>query len=127
LYFLSLFQKITWESRMHLSRGTLSSSQLRAGERFAGSFADHEPGLWRAVITQALMDAASQSRKSEARRYRTDALSWLLSGTSDFEAVCDNAGFDPDYVRSRVRGAVARNFTWRLPAGEGWRTRGRVS
>lgn len=87
-----------------------------------GSFADHEPGLWRAVITQALMDAASQSRKSEARRSRHDALHWLLHEGTDFEAVCDHAGLNPDYVRSRARQALARGCQWRLPTGQGWRT-----
>lgn len=91
-----------------------------------GSFADHEPGLWRAVITQALMDAASASRKSEAKRCRSDALSWLLSDTEDFTVVCDNAGLDPDYVRTRARVALARNCIWRLPVGQGWRTRARL-
>lgn len=86
------------------------------------SFADHEPGLWRAVITQALMDAASRSRKSDARRSRSDALHWLLSDTRDFEAVCDHAGLDPDYVRTRARQAISRGCEWRLPAGQGWRT-----
>jgi hypothetical protein len=95
-------------------------------QRTTGSFADHEPGLWRAVITQALMDAASQSRKTEARRTREDALRWLLSDSPDFEAVCDNAGFDPSYVRRRAREAMLRNFEWRLPNGKGWRTQGRI-
>jgi hypothetical protein len=91
-----------------------------------GSFADHEPGLWRAVITQALMDAASRSRKSEARRSREDALKWLLSNGPDFEVVCDNAGFDPGYIRRRAKEALARGCEWRLPSGEGWRTKGRL-
>lgn len=95
--------------------------------RTHGSFADHEPGLWRAVITQALMDAASSSRKADARRLRQDALNWLLSDSRDFEAVCDHAGFDPDYVRTRARQALARGCEWRLPAGQGWRTRGRLN
>jgi hypothetical protein len=95
-------------------------------QRTNGSFADHEPSLWRAVITQALMDAASQSRKSEARRTREDALRWLFSDSSDFEAVCDNAGFDPSYIRRRVKEALARNFEWRLPNGQGWRTQSRL-
>lgn len=92
-----------------------------------GNFADHEPSLWRAVITQALMDAASNSRKSEAKRTRSDAMAWLLSDSSDFEAVCDNAGLDPDYVRTRARAALARGCIWRLPAGQGWRTQGRIA
>lgn len=94
-------------------------------ESTGGSFADHEPGLWRAVITQALMDAVTNSRKSDARRIRTDALSWLLSQSDDFAAVCDNAGLDPDYVRSRAQQALQRNCTWRLPAGQGWRSKAR--
>src|SRR5262245_21940368 len=97
-------QKI-WSTRMNISPAT-SQPPVINFTRSTGSYADHEPGLWRAVITQALMDAASRSRKTEARRYRTDALSWLLSGTDDFEAVCDNAGLDPDYVRSRARTAL---------------------
>lgn len=91
------------------------------------SFADHEPGLWRAVITQALMDAASRSRKSEARRSREDAIRWLMSDTRDFETVCDNAGLDPDYVRGRAIAALGRGCEWRLPAGLGWRTQARAA
>lgn len=89
--------------------------------------ADYEPGLWRAVITQALMDAASKSRKGEAKRTRADALDWLLNNTTDFIAVCDNAGFDPSYVRTRAKQALARGCEWRLPNGQGWRTRGRMT
>jgi hypothetical protein len=92
-----------------------------------GSFADHEPGLWRAVITQALMDAASASHKPDIKRAKREALSWLLSYSSDFETVCDHAGLDPDYVRGRARIALARNCEWRLPAGLGWRTQGRLT
>lgn len=90
------------------------------------SFADHEPGLWRAVITQVLMDAASRSRKPEAGRTREAALRWLLSDTPDFEAVCDNAGFEPGYVRRRAKEALHRGCEWRLPNGQGWRTQARA-
>ena len=85
------------------------------------NFADHEPGLWKAVITQALMDAASQSKKAEAKRSKREALEWLSGSSSDFETVCDHAGLDPAYVRKQIAGALARNCTWRLPAGQGWR------
>ncbi len=85
-------------------------------------FADHEPGLWRAVITQALLDAVTRSQKSDARRTRETARNWLLSETRDFEIVCDNAGFDPGYVRRRAREALLRGCEWRLPNGQGWRS-----
>ena len=86
------------------------------------SFADHEKSLWRAVITQALMDAASRSRKPEAVRHSQEAREWLLGITQDFEIVCQNADLDPDYVRTESCKALARGCVWRLPAGEGWRT-----
>jgi hypothetical protein len=98
-----------------------------AHQRTVGSFADHEPGLWRAVITQALMDASSESRKSESKQARDVALKWLLGDSLDFEIVCDNAGFDPDYVRSRAREALHRGCEWRLPNGQGWRTQARLN
>ncbi len=103
----------------------LSSQIYSHATRYHGSFADHEPGLWRAVITQALMDAATHSHKSYARRAQHDAVTWLLSDASDFELVCDNAGLDPDYVRTKAKQALARNCQWRLPIGQGWRTRNR--
>ena len=93
--------------------------------RYAGSFADHEQSLWRAVITQALMDAASKSAKSEAKRARLEALEWLLSASPDFEDVCEHAGFNPNYVREQSQRALTRGFAWRLPAGKGWRTQAR--
>lgn len=105
---------------------THTSYNASLHQRTNGSFADHEQSIWRAVITQALMDAASQSRKSEARRSRNDALNWLLSDTRDFEAVCDNAGFDPSYIRRRAKEALARGCEWRLPSGQGWRTQERL-
>lgn len=95
--------------------------------RSQGSFSDHEPSLWRVVITQALMDAATGSTKAEARRIRQDAINWLLSPSDDFDTVFDNAGLDPDYVRTRAAQAVQRNCTWRLPAGQGWRAQARLA
>ncbi len=111
-------------TRFHDSFTTVTLSAYH--QRTVGSFADHEPGLWRAVITQALMDASNDSRKSEARRSRDDALKWLLNNDRDFEVVCDNAGFEPGYVRKRAKEALARDCEWRLPNGQGWRTLGRM-
>ena len=110
-----------------VTRSPHTSSHYIPPARSLGSFADHEPSLWRAVITQALMDAASRSAKSEARRAREDALNWLLGQGRDFEDVCENADLDPDYVRCKAREALARGFEWRLPAGKGWRTQARLA
>lgn len=114
-------------SASHDPKYNTSANHYEYNQRTEGSFADHEQDVWRAVITQALMDAASRSRKSEAKRTRNDALQWLLSDSRDFEAVCDNAGFDPGYIRRRAKEALARGFEWRLPNGQGWRTQERIA
>lgn len=85
------------------------------------SFARGEQALWTAVITQALMDAASQSAKRDARKDKTRARDWLATPTDDFQDVCDLAGLDPSYVSTRAERAIASGCQWRLPAGQGWR------
>lgn len=78
-----------------------------------------ERALWRAVITQALMDAASNSRKAEARYHKHEALHWLSGRSEDFATVCQNAGLEPDYVRRMARRALASGCKWRAEAGAG--------
>jgi hypothetical protein len=89
-------------------------------------FADHESGLWRAVITQALMDASSHSKKTEAKRSKTEAIQWLKGESDDFLDVCDQANLNPSYVREKAVQALLRGCNWRLPAGQGWRTQARL-
>lgn len=55
--------------------------------------------LWRAVILQRITDALSRSSKKEAIVWRDRAVRWLLSGSSDFEIVCELAGVCPHRVR----------------------------
>lgn len=68
-----------------------------------------ETALWRAVIMQALTDAVNQSAKRESRRARAEARTWLENMSTDFEAVCHHASFDPSYVKERARAALAKN------------------
>jgi len=82
-----------------------------------------EHALWRAVITQALMDAGSKSHKAEAKRDRLAALKWLTIKNPDFDTVCDHAGLAADYVRSMVKRALARGCQWRAEPGQGRRKR----
>lgn len=73
--------------------------------------------LWRAVFAQAIMDAKSRRTKKEYDYIRHSALNWLLSNQKDFKTVCEFAGYEPDYLRRRVREAQQRGFIWR--AGDG--------
>lgn len=109
---------------------TYSASKFQPGMFSAGSLYgfDIEPpvgeqAVWRAVITQAVMDARSNSHKSEAQRAKLDAVAWFDS--DDFAEVCELAGMEPDYTRWRIQHALDTDMQWRLPAGQGWRTQAR--
>lgn len=72
--------------------------------------------LWRAVITQALMDAGSNSKKYEARKERARAIAWLHGNSAEFKQVCHNAGMDPAYVKQRAKEAMKNGCKWRKEA-----------
>ncbi len=78
-----------------------------------------ERALWRAVILQALTDAACESRKYEARLEREKARRWLLAAGEDFRTVCHHAGFEPSWLHRHVRRALAGGCQWRLKPAEG--------
>jgi hypothetical protein len=100
---------------------------LGGGRSPAAIEPDHEPydpvrgerGVWRAVILQALMDAACMSHKKENIQAREEALIWLRGTSQDFYTVCHHAGFEPEYVRRMVRACLERNCSWRAAPGTG--------
>ncbi len=69
--------------------------------------------LWRAVITQALMDAASKSKKSSHKLHKRQALKWLRGRSDDFVHICTLAEMDPNYVIYKSRVALQRGCKWR--------------
>jgi hypothetical protein len=73
---------------------------------------DSSTSVWRAVITQALQDTKSNSRKPEDIRAKTEAINWL-SGGEDFCTVCSLAGLDPDYTVNAVKRALKNGFELR--------------
>lgn len=73
----------------------------------------HERSMWRAVITQALMDAGSKSKKQEMRYDRAQAISWLSGTSPDFYAVCAMADLDPEYVKLKATQAIKQGCKWR--------------
>lgn len=86
----------------------------------AGTFVDAAPhddpetvrhhALWRAVISQQLMDAKNISQKHEKQLRKKEAIEWLFHNACDFSMVCDLAGWEPDYVRSLCVTAQAHGF-----------------
>lgn len=93
-----------------MSRKDATSSQLedQCAEHLCGY-----RGLWSAVITQALMDAGSNSKKPEMKSIKAKAISWLIGDSEDFEEVCIMAGFEPEYVHKKAREAIANGCKWR--------------
>ncbi len=82
-----------------------------------------EQSMWRAVIVQALMDAACGSKKYEAQQARNEALIWLRGTSQDFATVCYYAGYEPEFVRKMVQRALENGCQWRALPGEGKRVR----
>jgi hypothetical protein len=72
-----------------------------------------ERSLWRAVITQALVDAGSNSQKMSHKIERARAISWLSGKSKDFMTVCALADLDPNYVFNKSKEALKRNCQWR--------------
>lgn len=66
-----------------------------------------ERSLWRSVISQALSDATTNSRKADMRYYRQKAIEWLLGSDDDFIMVCNLAELEPEYVRQKALAAIA--------------------
>ena len=95
-----------------------NSTRLVAGfllPKFRGPMIDTagELALWRAVITQALMDSGSASQKREALFHKYTALCWLKGDSKDFRQVCHLAGRDPSDVKEKSSSAIARGCNWR--------------
>lgn len=102
------------ERRANFSRGNSGDTEAQGPEVF----------LWRAVITQAIVDATIDARPRKGKRASTGtvyslnqirrrhgenlrnrarARTWLLNGGKDFEEVCHMAMVDPEAVRSRAQ------------------------
>ena len=63
-----------------------------------------EQKLWRAVLCQILYDALSDfENKCISKNEKESAERWLTFKTKDFVDVCENAGFDPDYIQQKTK------------------------
>ena len=62
-----------------------------------------EQRLWKAVLAQMLYDALSDfQNKVISKNEKEAAERWLTYKTKDFIDVCNNAGFDPNYIYDKV-------------------------
>ena len=68
-----------------------------------------EQQLWISVLTKAADDAIYTSDWLESRK----AIAWFRSKQKDFKAVCEYAGYNPDYVSFKMKGPSTHEGTER--------------
>ena len=68
-----------------------------------------EVRLYKAILTQALIDASNISSSSEAKRYELEAKNWVFGDSNYFKEVCYNAEINPDFMRQITKEAIRLN------------------
>ena len=68
--------------------------------------------LWRAVLGQALEDAFGPERYEKTKAIKQEAVEFLTNYSDvSFINVCENAGFDPSFIKRKVRKKFTEKFT----------------
>jgi len=76
---------------------------------------DPETKLWQAVLGQTFADAFGPDRYDISLKEKKEALDFLKNNDSeDFINLCDNAGFDPEYIKRKVRKKFAEKFVFAI-------------
>ena len=72
---------------------------------------DPEKNIWRAVLGQAFEDAFGPERYEKTKAIKQEAVDFLTNYSDvSFINVCENAGFDPSFIKRKVRNKFAQNF-----------------
>jgi hypothetical protein len=62
-----------------------------------------EKKLWKAVLNQVFQDAFEYSGNKREEGEKKHALDYLKTMHEDYYMVCEYAGFDPNYVHTKVK------------------------
>lgn len=81
------------------------------------NFAHEEESLWKAVITQAVIDACNRNTDLESMQDKRKAIRWLTIPNIDFIHVCLNAGLEPSHIRKLAKKALLHPTLWRDAPG----------
>jgi hypothetical protein len=70
-----------------------------------------ETKLYQAILGQAFEDAFGPDKYALSKKERDEALKFLKNHEDEnFIDICENAGFDPGYIKLRVRKKFAEKF-----------------
>lgn len=72
--------------------------------------------LWKAVLSQLIQDAFSNTYESKERSFKQHARDYLKHIHRDFAEVCQNAGFDPSFVHRKVLKEFNKEFLKKIGA-----------
>lgn len=67
---------------------------------------DLETKLWRAVLLRAIRDAVPDDENSVSDEDCAEARNFLLRDTVDFDMVVTMAGYDPAWVRAKLKKVI---------------------
>ena len=71
-----------------------------------------EKKLWRAVLGQAFDDAFGPDRYEKTPNIKKEAVDFLTNYSDvSFINVCENAGFDPNFIKRKVQKKFCDKFT----------------
>ena len=65
--------------------------------------------LYKAVITQAIIDVSNNSNSTENKKYEMEAKNWLFGNSFDFRDVCNKAELEPHSVVQMAKNAIEMN------------------
>ena len=90
-----------------LKNSMVSYQRLKTSDDY--SRPDPELKLWRAVLGLAADEATRDKYEyHEGRNMIDQARSWFLQPTSNFITVCHYAGYDPGYIKYKMRKAIEK-------------------
>lgn len=78
-------------------------------ERIKEYNASPEVSLYKAIITQAIIDSTNISDTVSARMLEREAKNWLFSNSGYFREICYSAEIDPSFVVKIAKEAIALN------------------
>jgi hypothetical protein len=78
-------------------------------ERIKHFNASNEVSLYKAIITQAIIDATNTSDERAAKDIEVDAKGWLFGNSPYFQEICYRAEIEPSFVVKIAKDAIKLN------------------